>query len=92
MAVGVLNSSIASAKDKVALAKEKRQNISDVNFDQMVKEIHRFVKRCESIHSEITCQPRADHPRNEKNNRNRTGRSIVISIKTKPPQKRFVFY
>lgn len=39
-----LNSSIASAKDKVALAKEKRQNISDVNFDQMVAEIHRFVK------------------------------------------------
>lgn len=39
-----LNSSIASAKTKVASAAEKRQNITDVNFDQMMKEIHQFVK------------------------------------------------
>lgn len=39
-----LDSNISSAKEKVALAKEKRESITDVNFDQMVKEIHQFVQ------------------------------------------------
>lgn len=39
-----LNKNIATAKEKVALAKEKRENITDVNFEQMVKEIHAFVQ------------------------------------------------
>ncbi len=39
-----LNKNIATAKEKVALAKERRANITDVNFEQMVKEIHTFVQ------------------------------------------------
>lgn len=39
-----LNKNIQLAKDKAALAKEKRVNISEVNFDAMMLSIHQFVK------------------------------------------------
>lgn len=39
-----LNANIETAKQEVTLAKQKRESISNVNFEQMIKEIHQFVK------------------------------------------------
>ncbi len=39
-----LNNSIKNAKEKVEKAREKEKNISKANMDQMMREIHQFVK------------------------------------------------